>query len=79
MGISLTELTFNYKLPCDIDETTAVAVVVQGVNRMDLLEENDEGEFVYARDTSKSLAWFSAISRSISALILSLNASALAT
>ncbi|SMG64699.1 secreted protein, partial [methanotrophic bacterial endosymbiont of Bathymodiolus sp.] len=32
-----TEATFNYKLPCDIDKTIAVAVVVHGVNRMDLL------------------------------------------
>ena len=47
-----TEATFNYKLPCDIDKTIAVAVVVHGVNRMDLLEENDEGDFVYARDMS---------------------------
>jgi hypothetical protein len=47
-----TEATFNYKLPCDIDKTIAVAVVVHGVNRMDLLEENDEGDFVYDRDMS---------------------------
>jgi hypothetical protein len=44
--------TFNYKLPCDLDKTPAVAVVVHGLNHMDLLEENDEGEFVYARDMS---------------------------
>jgi hypothetical protein len=47
-----TEATFNYKLPCDINKTVAVAVVIHGVNRMDELEENDEGDFVYARDMS---------------------------
>jgi hypothetical protein len=44
--------TFNYKLPCDIDITTGVAIVVHGLNRADVLEENDEGELVHARDIS---------------------------
>jgi hypothetical protein len=29
--------TFNYKLPCDLDKTPAVAVVVHGLNHMDTI------------------------------------------
>jgi hypothetical protein len=51
-GWTTDQATFNYKLPCDIDITTGVAIVVHGLNQADLLEENDEGEFVHARDIS---------------------------
>jgi hypothetical protein len=50
--------TFNYKLPCDLDKTPAVAVVVHGLNHMDLLEENDEGE-AGSRYFCESLFWAS--------------------
>jgi hypothetical protein len=48
------QATFDYVLPCDSGIPYA-AIVAQGANRMDLLEENEDGELVYSRDMSIGL------------------------
>jgi hypothetical protein len=45
------EATFDYVLPCDTEAPYA-AILAHGANRMDLLQENDNGELVHDRDMS---------------------------
>lgn len=51
VGWVTDEATFDYVLPCDTEAPYA-AILAHGANRMDLLEENDNGEFVHDRDMS---------------------------
>jgi hypothetical protein len=43
--------TFNYKQPCDTDDTPFVAIILNGVNRKDRLTER-KGELVHFKDVS---------------------------
>ncbi|SMG65400.1 secreted protein [methanotrophic bacterial endosymbiont of Bathymodiolus sp.] len=48
----IDQSTFNYRLPCTIEETTAVAIVIHGENRKDFLEPDSDGMLVYPYDVS---------------------------
>ena len=42
--------SFDYKVPCDAAPYSAI--IAQGTNRMDLLTEDEDGEYTYERDVS---------------------------
>ena len=44
--------SFDYKLPCDATLAPYSAIIAQGTNRMDLLTEDEDGEYTYERDVS---------------------------
>ena len=45
--------TFDYILPCVLEDTPYSAIVAHGVNRMDLLTESADGTFNYRYDISR--------------------------
>ncbi|SMG62633.1 hypothetical protein BMETH_121917281653, partial [methanotrophic bacterial endosymbiont of Bathymodiolus sp.] len=49
------ESSFNYNLPCSLEDTIAVAVVMKGYRQKDVLELNDEG--VYKDDKSLEVGY----------------------
>jgi hypothetical protein len=44
--------TFNYTLPCDLAKTPAVAIVIHGKDRRDIIKGQEEGTFKYPKDIS---------------------------
>ena len=41
--------SFDYKVPCDATLAPYSAIIAQGTNRMDLLTEDEDGEYTYER------------------------------
>ena len=52
-GWTIDQPTFNYKMPCALEDTNFTAIVVHGTNRKDILTDNGNGEFTYESDISK--------------------------
>ena len=51
-GWSTEMEAFDYKVPCDATLAPYSAIIAQGTNRMDLLTEDEDGEYTYERDVS---------------------------
>lgn len=51
-GWVTTQKSVNYRMPCKAKDTPYSAIFAHGANRMDLLEEDDDGNLVYSRDAS---------------------------
>ena len=44
--------TFNYTLPCDLKDISAVGIIVHGKDRRDILEKQEDGSLKYPKDIS---------------------------
>ncbi|SMG67021.1 hypothetical protein BMETH_822_0 [methanotrophic bacterial endosymbiont of Bathymodiolus sp.] len=52
--------TFNYTLPCSIEKTSVVGIVVHGKDRRDILEKQEDGSLKYPKDVSIAFDKFKA-------------------
>jgi hypothetical protein len=51
--------TFNYTLPCSIEKTSVVGIVVHGKDRRDILEKQEDGSLKYPKDVMYFLGQYS--------------------